>query len=549
MSNLVNFNNLYANLAESAYNNRPKNFPSKNNKLKESYIDYAQDHINKKTKLVETKGGTHLPNNGIVYLQPDKTLHTEEVKTTLQVPNPNGGYHKESYVTSRYQKGLLTDEKAGFNAYFVTDSPTLSQETKQTYLAIRGSDGFGLNTLNDWVGNDANFALTNAYIPQAKLANQALVGKIKDIKRAAPNATLDVTGHSLGTMVSAQAVAKLYQDNAKAFEKIGRVVLFDGPDGTQSLKQMGLSDKEIKAVGEKVTYYVNPFDMVSMLNRTAPYEAQFGKVNVIVPLNFSTTFDGATSSHDFGEFQIDAYGNPLSASETFHPEMLTAGRKLAKLLDTTFSKVGATGIKRVATGVILAALSGGVGALMALGMSALDAKAIYDAFNKAYKGIVAEAKQKESAWNQTHIPDYQNRIRRASGGQKIELRAELLQSVAQDAVFQSEAFVSEVKTIMNQGLETVQKEIQSGHQAAHNLATYLDSWEVNALLAEFNLSAFWDSGLESDTTRAAKAYLREMSSVSATLMQVSQHIEAVDTEGASGFNQLMAETQANFGRR
>ena len=274
------------------------------------------------------------------------------------------------------QKGLLIDEKAGFNAYFVTDSPTLSQKTKQTYLTIRGSDGFGLNTLNDWVGNDANFALTNAYTPQAKLANQALVGKIKDIKRTAPNAILDVTGHSLGIMVSAQAVAKLYQDNAKAFEKIGKVVLFDAPDVTQSLKQMGLLDKEIKAVGEKVTYYVNPFDMVSMLNRTAPHEAQFGKVNVIVPLTFSTTFDGATSSHDFGEFQIDAHGNPLSASETFHSEMLTAGRRLDKLLDTTLSKLGGTGIKGVATGVILAALSGGVGALMALGMSALDAKTI-----------------------------------------------------------------------------------------------------------------------------------------------------------------------------
>ena len=104
MSNLVNFNNLYANLAESAYNDRPKNFPSKNNKLKEIYIDYAQDHINKKTKLVDTKGGTHLPNKGIVYLQPDKTLHTEEVKTILQVPNPNGGYHKESYHTQLQQK-------------------------------------------------------------------------------------------------------------------------------------------------------------------------------------------------------------------------------------------------------------------------------------------------------------------------------------------------------------------------------------------------------------------------------------------------------------
>lgn len=55
-------------------------------------------------------------------------------------------------------------------------------------------------------------------------------------------------------------------------------MLFDGPDVTQSLKKMGLPDTEIRDAGEKVTYYVTPFDMVSMLNRTAPYEKQFGHV-------------------------------------------------------------------------------------------------------------------------------------------------------------------------------------------------------------------------------------------------------------------------------
>ncbi|MCJ1978172.1 hypothetical protein [Pseudolactococcus paracarnosus] len=118
MSNLDNFNNIYANLAESAYNNRPNNFPPYSKKITETPLNYSNDSLNKKGE-VQVHGGTHLPNNGIVYLQPDKTLHTEEVKTTLQVPNPNGGYHKESYVTSRYQKGLLTDEKAGFNDYFI----------------------------------------------------------------------------------------------------------------------------------------------------------------------------------------------------------------------------------------------------------------------------------------------------------------------------------------------------------------------------------------------------------------------------------------------
>jgi hypothetical protein len=108
-------------------------------------------------------------------------LKTVEVKTNLQVPNPNGGYHTESYVNS-YQKEIhpLADEKAGFNAYFVTDTAKLDETTRQTYLTIRGSDGASISSLNDWVSNDANFALTDGYIPQAKLANQALKEKSKN---------------------------------------------------------------------------------------------------------------------------------------------------------------------------------------------------------------------------------------------------------------------------------------------------------------------------------------------------------------------------------
>lgn len=37
------------------------------------------------------------------------------------------------------------------------------------------------------------------------------------------------------------------------------------------------------------------------------------------------------SSHDFGAYQIDSYGNILTASESYHPELLVAGQRLAKL--------------------------------------------------------------------------------------------------------------------------------------------------------------------------------------------------------------------------
>lgn len=310
-TNLPNFNNIYANLAESAYTDRPKSFAQKDldSKTKSSLdsgksvkFNYSEDYIDERTHKIGTQGGTNLPNDGIVYLQPDPTLHMEEIRHVVR--DVCGDYRWE--VMKRYQKGLLTDEMAGFNAYFATDTPKLNSETKETYLTIRGSDGIRIENFNDWVENDGNFALTNSYIPQAKLANEALVSKIDEIKKQAPNAKLNIAGHSLGSIVSAQSVAKFYHDHPSDLDKIGKVVLFDGPDVTKSLKGMGLSDKEIKKIGEKVTYYVSPFDMISMLNRTEPYEKQFGHVNVIVPVHFTTTFDPKISTHDFGEFQIDA---------------------------------------------------------------------------------------------------------------------------------------------------------------------------------------------------------------------------------------------------
>lgn len=79
---------------------------------------------------------------------------------------------------------------------------------------------------------------------------------------------MDVTGHSLGTIVSSQAVVNL---SYAELENVGQVVLFDGPDVSRSLEKMeGISAKKIQEAGKHVTYYVNPFDIVSMLNREKP---------------------------------------------------------------------------------------------------------------------------------------------------------------------------------------------------------------------------------------------------------------------------------------
>ena len=79
--------------------------------------------------------------------------------------------------------------------------------------------------------------LTTSIPRKAKLATAGMKAKIAEMReKKAPKATMDITGHSLGTIVSAQGVAGLSDEE---LEKIGKVVLFDGPDTTKSLKENG----------------------------------------------------------------------------------------------------------------------------------------------------------------------------------------------------------------------------------------------------------------------------------------------------------------------
>lgn len=218
-SNLKTFDNFYADLAQAAYTGRPVKFPYESQKKNDREVldsgqslefDFSKDaeFYNKITKKLEiTPGGKHLPHNGKVYLQPDPDLHTVEDTMKLQVGDPGGGVHQEEYPIKRYQKGLLTDEKAGFSAYYLTDTPTLGEDTTKTYMAIRGSDAISLENWNDWIDNDAKFALNHIHTPQAKLATAGMKAKIAEMHEKAPLATMDITAHSLGTIVSAQGVA------------------------------------------------------------------------------------------------------------------------------------------------------------------------------------------------------------------------------------------------------------------------------------------------------------------------------------------------------
>ena len=101
MSNLENFNNIFANLAESAYNRRPLNFPIYVNSGNTELINYSKNRIikNRKGQIISIiTGGTNLPNNGIVYLHSDKNfvLDTNFVLTNYDesIDNKFAQYNK-----------------------------------------------------------------------------------------------------------------------------------------------------------------------------------------------------------------------------------------------------------------------------------------------------------------------------------------------------------------------------------------------------------------------------------------------------------------------
>ena len=560
-SNLKTFDNFYADLAQAAYRGRPILFPYEKLRKDERnaldsgdsiYFDFSKDikTYNIDRKIMEiTPGGKKLPHGGKVYLQPDPDLHDVYKITTVPVPDTNG-MRQEPHRTKLYQKGLLTDERAGFNAYYLTDTPNLGKDTTKTYMAIRGSDAISYENWNDWIDNDAKFALNHIHTPQAKLATAGMKAKIAEMREKAPLATMDITGHSLGTIVSAQGIAGLTDEELK---KIGKVVLFDGPDTTKSLKKMGLSDEKIQKISEKIEYYVNPFDIVGMLNREhtiaklpgdsdEPLKKPVGTVNVLVPLYYTQIAD-PESSHDFGVFQSDGKGNLLTASEDFHPELLRAGEKLARLIATSLDSLRALGVdENVATNVLNSIMRGEFKIKAAIGYS------VYENFTTEYSKIVEEARQESIKWDREAIPRYQEQLRSGnlSGNQRILVRAQLLQTAAQLANFDMEDKVNSVKTLLSDAKEEIQSLIKETRQTAFDMVGYLSSSEVTNLLSGFDMTSFWDEGLASDTETAAKSFLTQIEQLGESLVKASGSFETIDTESAKDFNNLLADVKQTW---
>lgn len=208
-NNFKTFDNPYAVMAQGAYPKSPRQFPINKLPSEQRQILKSGQSIEFDFKVPVTQNGVTYPGgkyysanpsdtkhpdwpkDGVVYLQPDPTLRSVPRTTDLTLPQMNGGYQKTTVTTvGHYQKGLLTDEPAGFNAYFLTDTPTLSSQTKNAYFAVRGSDGSfkftDMSNWNDWVDNNLPFAIKDANVPQARLATDAMKAKFDELRQKAP---------------------------------------------------------------------------------------------------------------------------------------------------------------------------------------------------------------------------------------------------------------------------------------------------------------------------------------------------------------------------
>lgn len=514
MSNLKTFNNLYISLSQSAYEDRPRNF-DKQLQVDDAPVEIVYSRGYTDTE-VEIAGGKNLPNNGIVYVHKD----TSVAFTSRSIESMDGD--KEQY----YKKGLLSDEREGFNSYFLTDTPELSKDTKNAYLAVKGSDGPAFSSANDWGGNNYPFTMRDAYTNQGKLVEEALHVKLAELREKAPNAKLNITGHSLGSIASVQGVAHL---SVKELEQIGEIVVLNGPDTLKSLRKSGVSEEVIQILNEKVTYYVNPFDIVSMLNRNT--DEQLGEVKVIVPFNFISTFDNP-NSHDFGEYRIHSDGTVLEATEDFFPDYLYAGRKISSLIDKYLSKIKDKGIFLTILGEIGKKLS----EIVAKNHGEfLEFKYLYTEFMKEYQAIIDETKQAVIAWGNKNIPILQAAIQSATGAKKIELRSRLLLCISHLSRIESDEKVKLLKNELENYRQQVKEVVEKANHEAYHAGVNLGRNEVSQLVSQFQFSTVWDEGMFSYNVDELNRYMDKIVRFSDKLFTAVETLEDIDRKQSELF--------------
>ncbi|EKS20629.1 hypothetical protein HMPREF9186_00483 [Streptococcus sp. F0442] len=307
-----------------------------------------------------------------------------------------------------------------------------------------------------------------------------------------------------------------------------------------------------------------------MLNRDKPWDKQLGQVNVVVPIKYTSMMD-KYSSHDFGAYQIDSYGNILTASESYHPELLVAGQRLAKLnrrtIDNLKNYLPEEAIERFVTmkpevfqkltsllheafkdplnhkteiylilrdgfGIGITDVTKIIANLPSIGSEIL-------VYLQEYDKIIKDAQKASLEWDRKNLDlknpnNLHNRIKSAgSYAERILLRTELLYAAVQLADAEIEQKVSETEKMITTAEGSVKVSVELSRNTISALGWALSASEIESLMTDLTFEHLWDSGIAETDKSNLKNYKEKMSGFSKSMIQCAQKLVEVDAEGAT----------------
>ncbi|GHU44210.1 hypothetical protein FACS1894193_12310 [Bacilli bacterium] len=144
----------------------------------------------------------------------------------------------------------------------------------------------------------------------------------------------------------------------------------------------------------------------------------------------------------------------------------------------------------------------------------------------------------EDSKGEDKISNLQGSIAKSSGGKKIALRTELIATVSEHAKDLAQGYESAIKAELEKAELEIKTIVQEINQGAYEIQNYLQGWEVDKLIQNYQESDFWDDGLESSIKQEVKKYKNSLYDFSDTLTVVSRRIADYDSqEGARLFKQ------------
>jgi hypothetical protein len=305
-------------------------------------------------------------------------------------------------------------------------------------------------------------------------------------------------------------------------------VLFDGPDAWDSIEKMGPRAVEnIKKLEEtgRIDYYINPFDVVSNLNRSGPLNKQIGNVHLMVPTVGTNSFYMKHSAHDFGVMQVDGDGNMVEAHLSTHPELFVMQRRLSALIEE---------YKEALKDIPPDSLRDYLQFKKTPPDMAVEAVKLLVEFGVRYELLVVNYSAQLADANK--IPKLQARLKNWTGtaSEKIEVRKELVIALANVAQNGGVAFEMELNSLLSNAKADVEAIVNRVTSDVRSLGPHIRN-EIEDMLSGHDLDAFWSEDAANSALSQMNAYKSALKSFGDSIVSASEKFEAQDNSYSGAF--------------